>query len=281
MKKVWSSVILGLIIVSCGSTEDVVEDVNLNEGDTNAQVDESFDVGPPERVLKGNTTSFLFSYDRQDTGYVSIDYVLYSPQFSSNIMDSSFKDSVNNIVLNHAGWIGFSDLETPEIILPYHFQEIADSFAIQGQAEIDIMESTAWEAEMVSILDESYENYVELNISGWGYTGGAHGYGYDNYYQIDRKTGRTLIVDDFISDLEVLNRLGEKYLRKMYEIPVDQTLEEYGFWFNENNFQVNENFYFTPTKMVFYFNSYEIAPYAGGPTELEIPLNELDEILIK
>jgi len=57
-------------------------------------------------------------------------------------------------------------------------------------------------------------------------------------------------------------------------------LEEYGFWFQGDAFEVNENFYFENGNIVFLFNPYEIAPYAGGTSELIIPLSDLGDLFL-
>jgi len=59
----------------------------------------------------------------------------------------------------------------------------------------------------------------------------------------------------------------------------DENLEEAGFWFNEGNFKLNDNFLITTDGLKFFFNSYEIGPYAIGTTELLIPFSRIKNIL--
>jgi hypothetical protein len=42
---------------------------------------------------------------------------------------------------------------------------------------------------------------------------------------------------------------------------------------------LNDNFAVAKRGIIFYFNSYEIAPYAMGPTELLIPYAKLSGII--
>ncbi|HLH18807.1 MAG TPA: RsiV family protein [Bryobacteraceae bacterium] len=40
-----------------------------------------------------------------------------------------------------------------------------------------------------------------------------------------------------------------------------------------------ENFALTDESLIFYYNTYEIASHADGPTEVEIPLSEIRDLL--
>ena len=53
------------------------------------------------------------------------------------------------------------------------------------------------------------------------------------------------------------------------------------FWFDEEGFTVNNNFYFNEGKVIFHFNTYEIAPYVMGPTTIEIPISKIEHLLKK
>jgi len=114
-----------------------------------------------------------------------------------------------------------------------------------------------------------------LQLSGWSFTGGAHGNGATNTYIIDKLTGQELLLNDFFLDPTAVKNIAEIYFRKMYELENDASLEDAGFWFENNIFQLNNNFSVVGDKIVFLYNTYEIAPYSAGETVIEIPIEEI------
>ena len=262
MKKLYYLLFAGLLATSCVTIGEAIED----------------ELGPTGRIKSGKATAQIYTSDRSDSNEVWISYQYYNPMFSTNLMDSLYKDSVNAIIEQLTISETFSDGAFWSGPLTDHFfQSRLDSFAAEAQEEVDFMESFPWSLEMGFTLT-GQGTYVRLTASGWSYTGGAHGNGNTSYYLVDKKTGKTLKVEDFFTDRAKLNEVAQKYYRLQNDIPDDVTLEEYGLWFEGNNFDVNENFYFTENSVCFYFNTYEIAPYAGGPSEVVIPLSELKEI---
>ena len=100
-------------------------------------------------------------------------------------------------------------------------------------------------------------------------------------YLYDRNNGSLLSVEDVFSDVDELNVIGELYFRKMFDLSPNEDLGDAGFWFDNNQFSVNENFSFSNSVVTFHYNTYEIAPYANGPTDLEIPIREVKHLLLK
>ncbi len=127
------------------------------------------------------------------------------------------------------------------------------------------------------------DTLISLSIQEEYYTGGAHG-GYGTYFiNISPKTGAEITLDDVLKSgyNEVLRNLGEKVFRKVREIPDTASLNENYFEFPDDRFELNQNFGFKKEGIVFFYNSYEIAPYAAGPTEVLIPYEELTAWLKK
>jgi hypothetical protein len=74
---------------------------------------------------------------------------------------------------------------------------------------------------------------------------------------------------------EKLTQLGEKAFRKERALTDTASLQKNYFEFPANKFTLNQNYGFTKEGIVFYYNSYEIAAYAAGPTEVIIPYEEI------
>jgi hypothetical protein len=78
---------------------------------------------------------------------------------------------------------------------------------------------------------------------------------------------------------EQLTLLGNRVFRKTRELADTASLSESYFEFPENKFELNKNYGFTKNGIIFYYNNYEIAPYAAGPTELLIPYSDLGGLI--
>ena len=90
-----------------------------------------------------------------------------------------------------------------------------------------------------------------------------------------------LTLEDIISDKQQLTGLAEKKFREMKNMGETDSLKDAGFWFDGNKFALSENFGVTETGLLFFYNPYEIAPWAMGSTELEIPFEEIQTLLKK
>lgn len=122
---------------------------------------------------------------------------------------------------------------------------------------------------------------VCLKFEEFSFTGGAHPNTIVELKNYDLQSETFLTYDNiFIKDFrKTLNPIAEKYFRKARNLKPKENLEKAGFWFSGNKFNINENFAFNNKFMIIYFNSYEIAPYAFGPTEIEIPLIEIKNLV--
>lgn len=112
------------------------------------------------------------------------------------------------------------------------------------------------------------KNHLTLQIDEDSYTGGAHGNYFSIYSTFDLNTGKVLTLKDLDKNLSKITRLGENKFRELKQIPYNKKLNDFGFFFDKDRFYLPENFGVTDKSVIFYYNSYEIAPYVMGPTEL-------------
>lgn len=127
------------------------------------------------------------------------------------------------------------------------------------------------------------DTLLSLAINDESYTGGAHGASNTTYVNINPKTGKDFTLDNLFKPgyQEELNKVGEKIFRHVRELADTASFQYNYFEFPDNKFELNDNYGFTPQGVVFFYNSYEIAPYAAGPTEIVIPYEELQGWLKK
>jgi Protein of unknown function (DUF3298)/Deacetylase PdaC len=121
---------------------------------------------------------------------------------------------------------------------------------------------------------------VSLHLSEDVFQGGAHGLTTVHLASFDPATGRRLGLSDLVTpEGEArLVEIGERELRKVHEVPPKQSLEEAGFTFEGGKFVLSEEIAVLADGLNFYYNPYEIGPYAMGPTQIVIPRSELAPI---
>lgn len=78
-----------------------------------------------------------------------------------------------------------------------------------------------------------------------------------------------------------LSAIAEKKFREKRLLKPDASLKEAGFDFPGGKFTLNNNFGFTKEGIVFFYNPYEISPYALGSTAVIIPYKEIQDLFVK
>jgi hypothetical protein len=111
------------------------------------------------------------------------------------------------------------------------------------------------------------------------FTGGAHGYGTTSFLNIDPKTGEELTSKELFKNKEDFTAFAEKKFRGQQKIAKDQSINENGFWFENDEFYLPESVGFTQDSLIFVYNQYDIASYADGPIELKIAMKEAEPFL--
>jgi hypothetical protein len=112
------------------------------------------------------------------------------------------------------------------------------------------------------------------------YTGGAHGMHAAFFLNIDLATKRPLTLDDlFTGDYkESLTDLIWNQLMADNDAKSHEELEEMGFG-STGEIVPTDNFYLDKDGITFYYNVYDIAPYAVGEIKVTVPFDMLDHLL--
>jgi Protein of unknown function (DUF3298) len=105
--------------------------------------------------------------------------------------------------------------------------------------------------------------------------GGAHPQSYTRFSNVDAQSGRVLSIDDLIvrTGRARFNRIAERYFRKARGIPMDQSFTKQGDFFSYQHgaFALPKTIGVGADGLHLYYNTYEVASYADGPTEFTIP----------
>ncbi|MCE7066744.1 DUF3298 and DUF4163 domain-containing protein [Dyadobacter sp. CY326] len=136
-----------------------------------------------------------------------------------------------------------------------------------------------WAVELKGDTVFSTPKTLFYQLDHYAFTGGAHPNSFRSYHAFDLKTGGELQLKSFVSDSVALTNLVEKYFRQTEKIAPEINLEEEGYFLLNNQFAIPVSWVFTPKGILFYYNPYEIAPYARGAIQFTIPYAQLEGII--
>jgi len=138
-----------------------------------------------------------------------------------------------------------------------------------------------WELYRTTKVILNSPSFVSLYFEEFSFFGGAHPNSGVYLHVYDVAQNKSLLLDDILLPKvkEKFEKVGERYFRITREISAKESLENAGFWFENNLFRLNDNFAFTEEGIRFYFNSYEIGPYVMGPTDFTIPYKDIMHFL--
>lgn len=139
---------------------------------------------------------------------------------------------------------------------------------------------TAWIREVESSVVLQTNRLLTICTRVYEYAGGAHGHSVDVWSNYDLQEMQKIQITDLIDEAQLpqLTALAEQKFRKAEGLREDSPLDS-DFFFNDGLFALNDNFGLTEKELIFYYNEYEIKPYAQGTTTVRIAYDELAEIL--
>ncbi len=140
----------------------------------------------------------------------------------------------------------------------------------------------SWYVEALGNVTCNTSKFLSLSMVNDSYTGGAHPNQILLFMNFDMESGKLLKNDDVVLDDSRLLVLAEEAFRNYHHVKPEESLAEDGRFFLKNErFFLPAAIGYEGDDLVLYYNSYEIAPYAMGPTELRIPLEDLKGIVFQ
>lgn len=136
-----------------------------------------------------------------------------------------------------------------------------------------------WEGEVTGKLIYSSEKLLNIELTHYTFTGGAHGYSGKTSLIFDKESGRSLEIRDLFKDLQGFTKLAEKAFRTQHKIPENLPINSGGLMFENQIFQLPQTVFLTKKGILLYYNPYEIASYAEGPQQVLIPYSQADAYL--
>ena len=187
-------------------------------------------------------------------------------------------DSVKRIIANGFFGENFYNI-SPDSMLTDFETEYFSTYKKQNADWFDNGASFNWQ-KMVSmsvVFNSSYLLCVEYLK--YAYSGGAHGMTNIAYDIINLNEGKIFLYDNIFKEdsKDSLSAILTQKLRKDYIIPDDVSLIDAGFFVD--NIEPNHNVYINGNGIGFLYNSYEIAPYSNGQTNIFLEFDKINDLL--
>lgn len=126
-------------------------------------------------------------------------------------------------------------------------------------------------------LTKEGSNILSFYIDYYQFTGGAHGITIRKAYSVDKNSGKNLNLNGLFKKEYNYKQVIDEEIRK----EINKNKENY--FDNGNAFKGVDDktkFYINDNNLVIYYEQYEIAPYAAGLPEFNIPLNKFNGNLV-
>ena len=124
-------------------------------------------------------------------------------------------------------------------------------------------------------------NLFGVQLDSYSFTGGAHGAAFTFYSVYNTENGKLLKLGDLFIPEQRSNfvALAEQQFIQSRDIDTSMTYEDAGYWFEHEEFKLNNNFRYTPQGLEILFNPYEIAPYSEGTITLNFSYEEIKSLV--
>lgn len=209
------------------------------------------------------------------------------PVFTDNNLNNLIRTSVlaplkvkyefqNTLVAEHPALSDMDAVNTAAV----DYRELAANFIRQFEMEAPNLELKAyWYADIkVKVLYEN-SSYVSLVCTKDYFTGGSHDL-YDHLYlNYDKRKHGLITLESLLKSgkVEKLRAIAEKIFRQNEGLNADDVLD--GYFFKNNRFDLPGNFALTAKGLLFFYDYYEIKPFAAGTTQLIIPYTKISDLV--
>lgn len=154
------------------------------------------------------------------------------------------------------------------LILKKSYEDIDDDFPFSDFYFYVSIDTVYHKGSLVTI-QEKYENF----------TGGAHGSHNIYNFTFDLNKQSKLKFSDIFDKSELIPIAKDYFLKAEGITKRPVNLEEEGFWFENNQFYLPDNYFIEADTLNFIYNPYEISSYAEGYKYIKIPLDKIKELV--
>lgn len=167
---------------------------------------------------------------------------------------------------------------------PLSFDEYAENFQkdnYEALKEEPSSKARKWLRQSATTVVHKAPRFLSLRIETNSFLGTGHPNRFILYFMMELPSARIMHLEDVFepSKLPTLRALLEQKFRAQRGLASDGEIKSKGFLFDPGQLQIPESFALRAQDAVFHFDTYTVAPYAAGPTEIAIPLSELQSHL--
>jgi hypothetical protein len=164
---------------------------------------------------------------------------------------------------------------------PAFIPDAAERFALDYRNDKEEFPDMSGVYELTVDVSQTYDvnGLWCLKMENYKYTGGAHGNGSTSYLLFDTELDEAVDFDQLIEDQAGFMALAEKTFRSQQGIEYGVPINETGYWFENDQFQLARSIGLENDRVVMVYNPYEIASYADGAIVVEIPLTSATSFL--
>lgn len=128
-----------------------------------------------------------------------------------------------------------------------------------------------WDENSAMKMVSHNENLLTIKYFGNGFSGGAHGYYFENYKTFDLKDKKVISQNDIFKNPE--DKFWNEVLMKNF------TNKDQKEMLLVEKIPLNNNFYFDNQQITFVYNQYEITAYAAGAVSISLKFSDIKDKL--
>jgi hypothetical protein len=143
-------------------------------------------------------------------------------------------------------------------------------------------EMMGWEMTVSDTVVFQSSQIVSIMRGYYSFAGGAHPNSWVTAFNFDVATGRRLTTADIFTDPSALLPIVEQKFKAHWAEVLAEAGGDYekaGFDFTNSEFTLPQNILIGEKDVTFSYNSYEVAPYVMGPTDIVIPKSDIINLM--
>lgn len=141
---------------------------------------------------------------------------------------------------------------------------------MKSNIEVDFAIGMSYTVELNSEVLLQTNKLISLQMDGYTFSGGAHGYYYTVLNTFDIATAESLRLGDLVSDTTALRPLLERAFVDDHEEDIPNVTLKDLLLDPEQPLALPLNYCIVPSGIRFIYNPYEVAPYAVGQTDITL-----------
>ena len=146
---------------------------------------------------------------------------------------------------------------------------------LKGDNEAGSELDMSYSMELNSKILLQNDHWLSVEMNGYSFTGGAHGYYYTVLNTFDLKTAESLRLSDLVSDTTALRSMLETAFVKAHQADMPDAKLEDLLLMPDERLALPLNYCLLPTGIRFLYNPYEVAAYAIGQTDILLTWEQL------